>query len=47
MKEQLSSLEKFLLWCSGADRRILAQKECLTERYKYSAIGTTVLSKSF
>ena len=43
MKEQLSSLEKFLLWCSGADRRILAQKECLSERYKYSAIGTTVL----
>ena len=43
MKEQLSSLEKFLLWSSGADHRILAQKECLTERYKYSAIGTTVL----
>ena len=43
MKDQLSSLEKFLLWCSGADHCILAQKECLTERYKYSAIGTTVL----
>lgn len=43
MKEQLSSLEKFLLWSSGADRRILSQKECLTEKYKYSTIGTTVL----
>lgn len=43
MKEQISPLEKFLLWSSGADHRILAQKECLTERYKHSAIGTTVL----
>jgi len=46
MKEQLSSLEKFLLWSSGANHRILAQEECLTERYKYSAIGTTVLLTS-
>ena len=43
MKEQINSLEKFLLWSSSADRRILSQKECLTERYKYSTIGTTVL----
>ena len=43
MKEQLSSLDKFLLWCSGADHHILAQEECLTERYKYSALGMTVL----
>jgi hypothetical protein len=43
MKEQINPLVKFLLWSSGADHRILAQEECLTERYKYSAIGMTVL----
>ncbi|MGL6337518.1 MAG: DUF4407 domain-containing protein [Waterburya sp.] len=43
MKEQLNFLEKILLWSSGADHRILAQEECLTERYKHSAIGMTVL----
>lgn len=46
MKEQLSLLEKFLLWSSGANHRILAQEECLTERYKYAAIGMTVLLTS-
>jgi Domain of unknown function (DUF4407) len=43
MKEQINPIEKILLWSSGADHRILAKEECLTERYKYSAIGMTVL----
>lgn len=46
INDNLNSLEKFLLWCAGADHHILAQKECLTERYKYTAIGTTVLLTS-
>ncbi|NEO34977.1 MAG: DUF4407 domain-containing protein [Moorea sp. SIOASIH] len=46
IKDNLNSLEKFLLWSAGADHDILAQKECLTERYKYTAIGTTVLLTS-
>ncbi|NEQ87489.1 MAG: DUF4407 domain-containing protein, partial [Moorea sp. SIO2I5] len=46
INDNLNSLEKFLLWSAGADHHILAQKECLTERYKYIAIGTTVLLTS-
>ncbi|NES86156.1 MAG: DUF4407 domain-containing protein [Moorea sp. SIO2B7] len=46
IKDNLNSLEKLLLWSAGADHHILAQKECLTERYKYTAIGTTVLLTS-
>jgi len=45
-KIQLSALQKFLIWSAGADHEVLAQKSCLTERYKYESIGTTVLLTS-
>lgn len=39
---KLNLFQKFLLWSAGANPKVLGRKEWLTERYKYSAIGTTV-----
>jgi hypothetical protein len=42
-KIQLNPLQVFLIWSSGADREVLSQASCLTERYKYESIGATVI----
>lgn len=43
---KLNIVQRFLLWSSGVDSRILGKDEWLTERYKYSAIGATVVLTS-
>jgi hypothetical protein len=45
-KATLNPVERFLIWSAGADHEVLAQESCLTERYKYESIGTTVLLTS-
>ncbi|MFN6563797.1 MAG: DUF4407 domain-containing protein [Nostoc sp. ChiSLP01] len=45
-KVRLNPVERFLIWSAGADSKVLAQESCLTERYKYESIGTTVLLTS-
>jgi hypothetical protein len=45
-KANLNTLQKFLIWSAGADHEILAREICLTERYKYESIGTTVVLTS-
>jgi hypothetical protein len=45
-KANLNALQKFLIWSAGANHEILAQEICLTERYKYESIGTTVVLTS-
>ncbi|MHC5611852.1 MAG: DUF4407 domain-containing protein [Nostoc sp.] len=45
-KARLNPVERFLIWSAGADHKVLAQESCLTERYKYESIGTTVVLTS-
>ena len=45
-KANLNALQKFLIWSAGANHEILAREICLTERYKYESIGTTVVLTS-
>jgi Domain of unknown function (DUF4407) len=45
-KATLNPVERFLIWSAGADHEVLAQESCLTERYKYESIGTTVVLTS-
>jgi len=37
-------LKQFFIMCSGAERSIIYEPRCATERTKYAAIGATVLS---
>lgn len=45
-KIKLNILQKFLIWSAGANQEILSREICLTERYKYESIGTTVVLTS-
>lgn len=45
-KIKLNTLQKFLIWSAGANQEILSREICLTERYKYESIGTTVVLTS-
>ncbi len=45
-KIKLNTLQKFLIWSAGADQEILSREICLTEKYKYESIGTTVVLTS-
>ncbi|MGJ5674853.1 MAG: DUF4407 domain-containing protein [Nostochopsis sp.] len=45
-RAKLNPREKFLIWSAGADHTILAQETCLTEKYKYESIGTTIILTS-
>ena len=45
-RANLNTLQKFLIWSAGANHEILAREICLTERYKYESIGTTVVLTS-
>lgn len=45
-RAKLNPIERFLIWSAGADPTILAKESCLTDKYKYESIGTTIVLTS-